>query len=44
MDATDQGSLDRLSRIGQNLYRQKVDLLMPFIENKVEQYTHHIKL
>lgn len=44
MDATDQDSLDRLSRIGQNLYRQKVDLLMPFIENKVEQYTHHIKL
>ena len=44
MDATDKKSLDLLTRIGQNLYKQKVELLKPFIQNKVEQYPHHIKL
>lgn len=44
MDATDKKTLDLLARIGQDLFKQNVELLKPFIQNKVEQYTHHIKL
>ncbi len=41
MDATDKDSLDRLANIGQELFKQNVESLLPFIQNKVEKY-HHI--
>ena len=44
MDATDKKTLDLLARIGQDLFKQNVELLKPFILDKVEQYTHHVKL
>ena len=40
MDATDKETLDRLANIGQDLFKQNVEVLLPFIQNKVEQYHH----
>ena len=42
MDATDKYSLDLLANIGQNLFKQNVDLIKPFIQNKIEPYKHNI--
>ena len=42
MDATDEESLNRLSNIGQELYKSHLDKLKPFIQNKVEPYKHNI--
>ena len=42
MDATDKYSLDLLANIGQNLFKQNVDLIKPFIQDKIEAYKHYI--
>ena len=42
MDATDKYSLDLLANIGQNLFKLNVDLLKPFIQDKIEPYKHNI--
>lgn len=42
MDATDKNSLDRLANIGQNLFKKNVDLIKPFIQDKIEPYNHNI--
>lgn len=43
MDATDKTSLDRLANIGQNLYKKNVDIIKPFICDKIKPYSHNIK-
>ena len=42
MDATDKYSLDLLANIGQNLFKLNVDLLKPFIQDKIAPYKHNI--
>ena len=42
MDATDKNSLDRLANIGQNLFKKNVELIKPFIQDKIEPYNHNI--
>lgn len=42
MDATDKYSLNRLSNIGQNLFKKNVDLIRPFIQEKIEPYNHYV--
>ena len=42
MDATDKYSLDRLSNIGQNLFKKNIDLIRPFIQDKIVPYNHNI--
>ena len=43
MDATDQASLVRLANIGQELFKQEVEHLKTFIQNKVNPYNHYHK-
>ena len=44
MDATDEESLIRLANIGQELFKQELDHLLPFVQNKIDPYKHNIKL
>lgn len=41
MDATDKHSLDRLTNIGQNLFKQNAEYIKPFIKNRIAPYKHN---
>lgn len=44
MDATDKKILDKLVTIGQDLFKQNVDILRPFITQKVQKYNHNVNI